>query len=100
MTDFTPIGLETAERILDLSEEMDIEINDVFLVVNRITQEQRDHPKLEELKKSGKYSEIFYIPTDNKLLDHVFEGKSILDLPDNYIAVKTINEISKSASVL
>lgn len=100
ISDFTPIGLETAERILDLSKEMDLEIKDVFLVINRIPKELQEHKKLDELKKSKKYSEIFLIPTDDKLLEHVFEGKPLTELPESSAAVQAVTEISKKAMVI
>jgi CO dehydrogenase maturation factor len=100
LTDFTPIGLETAERILELSKEMDIKILDTYLVINRVPDNLKDHQKIKDLKESGKFSEVFQIPTDDKLLEHVFEDKPLLELSDGFSSVKAVKEISTKAAVV
>ncbi len=100
ITDFTPIGLETAERIRNLALEMELKIKDIYLVINRIPKESREHPKILELRKSGNYKEIFFIPTDDQLIKYTFEGKPLTELPAGSPAVTVINKICRDAEVI
>jgi CO dehydrogenase maturation factor len=103
VTDFTPIGFETAERIRELSKSLEIEIADVYLVINRVPasiQATTDHPRIKELVKVEEYSGIYFIPNDEKLLQHAFEGKTLLELPEDSPVVKSVNDIIKKSSLI
>jgi CO dehydrogenase maturation factor len=100
VSDFTPIGLETAERIAVLAKEMDIEIKDMYLIINRIPSESMDHPKIKELKNSGNYKAVFTIPNDDQLINQAFEGKAIIDLPSNSRAVTVVNKICRETEIV
>jgi CO dehydrogenase maturation factor len=100
VTDFTPIGFETAERITSLAKEMEIEIKDVYLVINRIPQESIEHQRIKELKESGKYKEVYTIPNDDQLINHAFEGKPIIELPSSSPAVSKIAKISRETGII
>ena len=103
VTDFTPIGFETSVRIRDLAMNMDIKINDIYLVVNQIPdtiKTTKDHPKVRALKETNKFSDIFFIPKDDKLLQHAFDGKSLLDLPEDSVIVKQVHEIIKNTDIV
>ena len=99
VTDFTPIGFETAGRIIELADEMNINIKDKYMIINRIPKDASAHPKIQELRDSNLYSEIFSIENDDALVGHVFEGKSLLELPENSMALKTVKEIAKKTAV-
>ena len=102
ITDFTPIGLETAERIRELSSELDLKIKDVYLVINRIpksNENPQEHPKIRELEEAKIYSKIFFIYNDDKLIEHMFDGKSLLELDDSSPVVKSVDEIIKNTSI-
>lgn len=100
VSDFTPIGLETAERIFDLAKEMKINIKDMYLVINRIPRDSMEHPRINELRKTGKYKAVFTIPNDDQLTAHAFDGKPILDLPSGSPVVTTVNKICREAEVI
>ncbi len=102
VTDFTPIGFETAERIRDLSQNMDLKIKDVYLIINRLPDsiQTEGHPRITELENNGKFSEIFLIPNDDKLIQQSFDGKPILDLPDDSRAVRAIDQIIKKSEIV
>lgn len=100
ITDFTPIGLETAARIKQLALEMELKIREIYLVINRIPKESMEHPKIKELRESDDYKNVFLIPLDNQLVEHAFEGKAIIELPDNSSAVKAVTKITKEAEVI
>ena len=103
VTDYTPIGFETAERIRDLSADLDLNIKEVYLIINRVPnggKNPMEHPKIKELNESQKYSGIFSIPNDETLIDHAFAGKPVLELPDDSVAAKAVAGIAKKASVV
>ena len=45
---------DVAERIADLAKEMELEIRDVYLIINRIPRDSMDNPRIKELRNSGK----------------------------------------------
>ena len=103
ITDYTPIGFETAERILELSSSLDLNIKDKYLVINRVPNggsEPKEHPIVAKLRESNKVSNIFYIPNDDKLLDHVFAGKSMLELPNDSTLVQKVDKIIKETEII
>lgn len=102
ISDFTPIGLETAERIRELGREMGIEIKEVYLVINRMPKDisPETNPKLQELAAGGKYKDIFYLPLDENLMKHTLEGKSLLDIPDDSTVFQAMVEVCKKASIM
>ena len=103
ITDYTPIGFETAERILELSSSLDLNIKDKYLVINRVPNggsEPKEHPIVAKLRESNKVSKIFYIPNDDKLLDHVFAGKSMLELPNDSTLVQKVDKIIKETEII
>lgn len=103
ITDFSPIGFETAERINELSNSLDLKITETYLVINRIpdgVQASKEHPRIKALSENGKYTEIYFIPNDDKLLQHTFDGKSLLELADDSPMVRTVDRIIKETSII
>ena len=100
ISDFTPIGLETAERITELSGELELKIKETYLVINRIpnsTKGIEEHPKIQALEESKKFRKIFFRYNDDSLVEHVFNGKSLLELADSSPTVRSVGEIIKKA---
>jgi CO dehydrogenase maturation factor len=103
ITDFSPIGFETAARINDLSKDLDIKITDTYLIINRIpdgVKATKDHPRIKELIDTEKFTEIFFIPNDDKLMEHAFSGKSLLELAEDSPMVRVVNDIIKRTSMI
>lgn len=100
VSDFTPIGFETAERIAILAKEMELEIKDMYLVINRVQRESMEHPRIKELRDSGKYRAVFTIPNDEILINHAFEGKPLIELPSSSAAVTMVGKICREAEVI
>lgn len=103
ITDFSPIGFETAARINDLSKDLDIKITDTYLIINRIpdgVKATKDHPRIKELIDTEKFTEIFFIPNDDKLLEHAFSGKTLLELAEDSPMVREVDKIIKETSMI
>jgi len=105
VTDYTPIGFETAKRIFELSKSLDLQIKDTYLIINRIPDGgtegvSQEHPVIKQFRDEKKFSAIFYIPNDEKLLQHTFEGKTLLELGDDSVIVRKVNEIIKNSGVV
>jgi len=103
ITDYTPIGFETAERILELSSSLDLKIKNKYLIINRAPNggaELKEHPIVTKLRESNTITNIFNIPNDDKLLEHVFSGKSLLELPDDSTLVRRVDRILKETEIV
>jgi CO dehydrogenase maturation factor len=83
-----------------LADEMELEIKEVYLVINRVPKDMQEHPKIKELKESNSFKDVFLIPMDDELIKHAFDGQPLSTLSKNSIAVKAVNSIVKSSEAL
>jgi CO dehydrogenase maturation factor len=103
ITDYSPIGFETAERIIELSSSLNLKIKNKYLIINRVPNggsEPKEHPVVAKLREANLVTKIFYIPNDDKLLNHVFSGKSLLDLPNDSTLVQKVDKIIKETEII
>ena len=103
ITDYSPIGFETAERIIELSSSLDLKIKNKYLIINRVPNggsEPKEHPIVAKLRESNLVTKIYYIPNDDKLLEHVFSGKSLLELPNESTLVQKVDKIIKETEII
>lgn len=95
VTDASKKGLKTAERIRELANELDIKFKEVFLVLNKVTNENEEKLKREAEKINLRV--IGLIPQDPLVEKYDLEGKPLVDLPGNSGAYQ---EIRKMAEIL
>ncbi len=94
VTDASQMGLQTARRINDLIPKVHIDIGKTILVANRV-----DNPAITE--KIAKFAEknnlSFFgsIPFDSFVQEYNFEGKRLLDLPEDSKAFKVVQDMLK-----
>jgi len=74
-------GLVAAQRIADMSRELDIRIENAFLVINRVVGELPDETYA-FIEKLG-VPLLGTIAADNELATYDAAGKPLVDLPDN-----------------
>lgn len=80
VTDPTQRGLVAARRITDMRNELDISIENAYLIVNRLTNNL--HPSLEEeIRKMG-VRLLGTIPADLELSKFEYSGKPLVELGD------------------
>jgi CO dehydrogenase maturation factor len=93
VTDPTHRGIVAAERIAGFQKELNIDIENVYLILNRVP---GDIPApLQEKINELAISLIGTIPIDDTLMSYEFEGRPLIDLGDDspvYQAVKGIME--------
>ena len=87
-------GILTATRLRDLSKELQINVEKVFLILNRVNDELDD--RLLKYIKEQKFEILGTIHTDKNIIDLELSGKPIFELPDNSVSVLQVNNILKS----
>jgi len=93
ISDASKKGLETARRITELTQELNIRFNGIFLILNRLTEENKDILE-KEAKKLG-IEIIGSIPDDPEVRNYDLVGKPITDLSSESMAYKEAEKIAK-----
>ena len=91
VTDASKKGIQTAKRIEGLARELDIKFKEIFLILNRITEEGEELIKknamLTDLKVIGK------IPEDSLVTKYDSEGRPLMELPVTSKAYNAMTEV-------
>lgn len=91
VTDISKRGMLTAQRIGELSSELDITFQKMFLVLNRVKPENE-----EEIRKKADKTGLEVIGTiyeDDLVEDYDIEGKPLIELSFDSNPVKSVLEI-------
>jgi CO dehydrogenase maturation factor len=80
VTDPTQRGLVAAERIADLRNELDIRVENAYLIINRLSGEMP--PALNEAVERLPIPLLGVVPSDNELMDFEFSGRPLVELGD------------------
>ncbi|MBU2598452.1 MAG: AAA family ATPase [Actinobacteria bacterium] len=91
ISDPTPIGIITAGRIRNLVYELELNVNNIYLVLNRINLLSNEATK--ELIKKQNLNLLGTIAEDKILNEYSFNEKSILELPSDSASFLSINAI-------
>ncbi len=97
VSDPTKKGVQTANRINNLVDELALDVDQRRLIINRVSDEN-----FEKLKNCGvdlPFRDIHNIPNDEHIFNLDLEGKPVFDLPDDSIALKTVFDILDSAAI-
>ncbi len=87
VSDASPRGVRTAARIRDLVLEIEAEVGEMGLVLNRIHNEAMTEAALAEAAKR-ELQVVGVIPADELVVDFDLKDRSLLELPDDSPAVK------------
>ena len=93
VSDYSLNGLRAAGRIRELSEELDVEIGQQFLLINRVPGEPD-----ESFKKKAEEQDINLlgiIPVDEAIYKIDLAGKPVIDLPEESKAVMALHDVMK-----
>lgn len=98
VTDPSKRGILTAQRIGELSKELDISFKELYLIVNRVKRDMED----ELLKKVNEtdLNVIGSIYEDELVAEYDIEGKPLINLPEDNDANNAILKIVKSLDLL
>jgi CO dehydrogenase maturation factor len=91
VTDPTQRGLVAAQRIADLRRELDIRVENAYLIVNRLSGEMP--PAFEAAIQSLDIPLLGVIPADNQLMDFEFSGRPLVELGDESPVFEKIAEM-------
>jgi CO dehydrogenase maturation factor len=91
ISDSTPMGIITAGRIRDLVDELELRVDNIYLIINRSNPELNEN--LIELIKEKNLNLLGIIPEDENLIEYSLNEKSILDLPTNSLSFLAVNVI-------
>ncbi|MCL5674974.1 MAG: AAA family ATPase [Candidatus Omnitrophica bacterium] len=81
------ISLRSAEKIYQMSKNIELDIKNTYLVLNEF---RKSSP--EENPPSYFLNPCFTMPFDSEILHRSYEGKGILDIPDQSLAYNTVQE--------
>ncbi|MBN1227046.1 MAG: AAA family ATPase [Deltaproteobacteria bacterium] len=90
-TDETLRGLRTVQRILDIIVELQLDIKKTYLVVNRSLNGLTD--AFHEVIAGMRVQFLGAIPSDELLIQYDLEGKPLIQLPDNSLAVQKVSNM-------
>lgn len=88
VTDPTLRGVVAAERISKMRDELEINIENTYLILNRVIGEP-PQPLLEKIKQLN-VQYLGMIPSDDDLLAFEFEGKPLVKLGDDSPVYQTV----------
>jgi len=97
ISDPSPKGILTASRIRDLSEEMNINAEKIFLIVNR-TSGKLDE-RLQNYIKEKKLDLLGIVNEDNSIYEMDINEKTVFDIPEDSIALKQVQDLIKKLKI-
>jgi CO dehydrogenase maturation factor len=92
ISDHSIKGVRTLGRIRELVDELRLDIKRVFTVIARVPGGVIDEQIEEELRKLG-VKPAGVIPADDAVMEADLKRTSLLDLPDDSMAVKAVGEM-------
>ena len=88
VTDPTQRGLVAAQRIAELSTELDIRVENAYLIVNRLAGEMP--PALEAAIEQLPIPLLGVVPSDDDLMDFEFSGRPLVELGDDSAVYRSV----------
>ncbi len=93
VSDPTKRGIDTAASIKQLAEKLRINIRRIYLVVNKVTEDEDVQRVLPELIKESGLELVGTVPEDENIRAYDLVGKPILELPEDSKAVVAVKGI-------
>lgn len=100
--DTSKMAFDAAIRIRDLAKEVHIGFKKIWVIANQFPKtliEETSRNLENQLEEVG-LTLAGIVPTDEEIAAYNLQGKSLLDLPDNHPAVKTVEGIAKRIGLL
>jgi len=93
ISDPTKRGIDTALAIKNLAEKLQINFRHIYLVLNKVTEDEEVKSFLDEMVKNSGLTLIGTVPEDENIRAYDLVGKPIIELPDDSKAVVAVKEI-------
>lgn len=91
VTDPTQRGLVAAQRIADLRNELDIRVENAYLILNRLSGPMP--PTLESAIDKLQVPLLGIVPADSELLEFEFSGRPLVELGDDSPVFRSVAEM-------
>ena len=91
VTDPTQRGLVAAQRIAELRNELDIRVENAYLIVNRLNGEMP--PALDQAIQQLPIPLLGVVPSDGDLMDFEFSGRPLVELGDDSPVFRSVAEM-------
>ena len=85
--------MRTAERIRELTEELETNIKNIYVIANKVTDTNRE--KIANLARELDLKLIGTVPVDRMIEERDLAGDPLFDLPEDSIAVQEVERIAK-----
>jgi CO dehydrogenase maturation factor len=93
VTDPTQRGLVAAQRIAELRDELDIRVENAYLIVNRLKGELP--PALDSAIQKLSIPLLGVVPSDSDLMDFEFSGRPLVELGDDSPVYRSVAEMMR-----
>jgi CO dehydrogenase maturation factor len=93
VTDPTQRGLVAAQRIAELRDELDIRVENAYLIVNRLKGELP--PALDSAIQELSIPLLGVVPSDSDLMDFEFSGRPLVELGDDSPVYRSVAEMMR-----
>jgi len=94
VSDPSKMGIHTMKRILELTNEVELKFEKIWVLGNRFSKDLHDILRKSVNDLADKRVELLgFIPNDTQIAEFNFEGKSLLDLPEDNPAFQKALEI-------
>jgi len=93
VSDPTKRGIDTAANIKNLAEKLQIDFRHIYLVLNKVTEDEAVKNALDEMVKNSGITLVGTVPEDENISAFDLVGKPITELPDDSKAVVAVKEI-------
>jgi CO dehydrogenase maturation factor len=97
VSDPTVRGIQTAKRINELIDELELDINRRVLIINRVYGNKGE--ELKSLAEDAGLSVAGIVPQDNIVFEYDLQGRPIFQLPEDSHAVRTVFNILDSLNI-
>ncbi|HZD59067.1 MAG TPA: carbon monoxide dehydrogenase, partial [Anaerolineae bacterium] len=91
VTEPTPIGIMTAARIRDLAKDMEVSVEQVGLIINKVNGQLPD--SLIEEAKGYSLDVLGTVPIDNTVVDYILRHIPAVQLPEESPTVQAVDNI-------
>lgn len=90
VSDPAKTGILTAKRIVELSDSLDLKVNNKYLLINKITEFPE---QLKSVIEECGFESYYLIPKDPKIEEFSWTGKPVIELPNDSIAFQSVSKI-------
>lgn len=97
-SDSSARGIRSAGRIKELVDNLKLSIKEIYLVVGKVALGSLEVLE-DEISKTG-LNFLGTIPMDEQVFEYDLKSRPLVELPDDSLVVKAVEELLKKASIL